>query len=225
MKERPTGRPEAVPTGIVICAKARDAGQAHDAQAERFEILHRRGEQRRNTWCGRKTEDRSGMGQAADPFARVRLSASCTFDITIRYACRGLHSFANAWPEFRLVPLDEAPVIDPNFARLDDTKALPPRIESGRCAARSTAGLGSSSAIASSADRSSAATSPSASAKASSKITRFRIVSRKRGPSSRTAPTARKTPGPLANHPATSKDGAIAMAPEKSIRPCVGRIP
>ena len=43
------------------------------------------------------------MGQAADPFARVRLSASCTFDITIRYACRDLHSLANAWPEFRLV--------------------------------------------------------------------------------------------------------------------------
>src|SRR5262249_20610872 len=44
-------------------------------------------------------------------------------------------------------------------------------------------------------------------------------------PCSSTAPTRRKTPGPLANQPAVSKDGAIAIAPVRSTRPSVGRSP
>ena len=44
-------------------------------------------------------------------------------------------------------------------------------------------------------------------------------------PSSSTAPTRRITPGALAKNPPTSKEGAIAMAPARSMRPCVGRKP
>src|SRR5437879_4618904 len=43
-------------------------------------------------------------------------------------------------------------------------------------------------------------------------------------PPSSTAPARRNTPGPLANHPGASNDGAIAIAPDRSMRPSVGRM-
>ena len=85
--------------------------------------------------------------------------------------------------------------------------------------------FGRSSAITSSAARSSAATSGSACAKASSSTTSRSIFAGARRPSSSTAPTLRNTPGPLANQPGTSKEEAIAIAPERSTRPWVGRMP
>src|SRR5258706_7068188 len=44
-------------------------------------------------------------------------------------------------------------------------------------------------------------------------------------PEGNTAPAFRNTPGEAANQPATSNVGDIPIAPDKSVRLCVGRIP
>ena len=47
----------------------------------------------------------------------------------------------------------------------------------------------------------------------------------RRSPPSSTSPTRRNTPGPLANQPMVSNDGAISMQPLVSTRPWVVRMP